>query len=132
MVIILDGEMRNTILFIITLVLTGWCGLAAAAYTSVLSTPTRVAVIVVTCAEGEVNCSNVKYTEINKGTGLAVTLNGSDWVRMCKDGVTPCKHLGFMFPHGNVTYHISDGGEVSVTSISGKSIVDEVGKWLER
>jgi len=98
MVIILDGEMRNTILFIITLVLAGWCGLAAAAYTS----------------------------------GLAVTLNGSDWVRMCKDGVTPCKHLGFMFPHGNVTYHISDGGEVSVTSISGKSIVDEVGKWLER
>jgi hypothetical protein len=124
--------MRHALLFIIALALAGWCSLAAAAYALVLSTPTRVAVIVVTCAEGEVSCPSVKYTEVNKETGLSITLNGSDWVRMCKDDVTPCQHLGFIFPHGDVTYHISDGGELSVTAISGKSVTDEVGKWLER
>jgi len=105
---------------------------ASASYSSVLSTPKRVIVIVVTCAEGELDCSNVRFVGIDKMSGATTTLNGTDWVRMCEDRVTPCQHLCFKFYTKDVTYYVSDGGELTEITTAGDTVLDEVGKWLER
>jgi hypothetical protein len=89
-------------------------------------------VIVVTCAEGDVDCKDVRFVSVDRMSGATTTLAGTDWVRMCDDGVTPCQHLGFKFSTKDVTYYISDSGELTEVTSAGGTTLDEVGKWLER
>lgn len=103
---------------------------ASQASDMLLSTPKHVVVIVSRCEEGEVACSKVVYTGVDKVTGASVTLEGSDWFVMCADGTTPCHHLGWQFKKGDTTYRVSGDGELAVI-VKQKTVLVEQGKWIE-
>jgi len=124
--------MNRLSLVLLTSALLGFFSSACASYSSVLSTPRRVVVIVVTCPEGDIDCDDVRFVGVDKVSGATTTLSGADWVRMCEDRVTPCQHLGFKFSIKDVTYYVSDGGELTEVTRAGDTTLDEVGKWLER
>ena len=47
---------------------------------------------------------------------------------MCKDGVTPCHHLGYKFHNGEYIYFVADQGSLEI-SRNGKVILHEEGSW---
>ncbi|WP_109125148.1 hypothetical protein [Dyella sp. C11] len=113
------------------LVLAFWCGAASASYDVVISTPKRVIVVVVKCQEGDVNCNDIKLTEVEKTTGKTRSLEGTDWVRLCQGSETPCQHIGFKFPQAGQTIYVGDDDKFSVIDQHGKEIDAELGKRLE-
>lgn len=60
----------------------------------VLTTSTYTLTVVAHCREGEVGCSDLTATLVNKESGQKTELVGSTYMVKCADGVTPC-HLGF-------------------------------------
>jgi hypothetical protein len=104
---------------------------AFASYHRVLSTPTRIVTIVVRCPEGDAECSDVVYVEIDKTSGLVVQLTGTDWVRRCPVDGAPCQHLGFKFPSRQEIYYVSDDGVITHISSDGKASVKDQGRWLD-
>ncbi len=105
------------------------CGLRAAE-AGVLVTPRYVVVIAEQCGEGDVACKDMVYTGVDRRTGAALTLHGKPMIHMCADGTTPCRHLGWTFDNGDITYTISDDGTLDVTR-GEKLLLEQKGKWVE-
>src|SRR5712692_10363225 len=67
------------------------------------------------CAEDETFCRNVTYIGKSKKTGKSVKLKGSQTIRPCADGVTPCQMMGWEFFSGPYRYAITDSHSLWVT-----------------
>lgn len=98
---------------------------------AVLVTERFVIVIVERCAEGDVACSNVSYTGVNRKTGEAISLQGQAWVRMCADTVTPCEHIGWQFKNGEVTYRIRETPPSLEVERGGKALLRQKAVWAD-
>jgi hypothetical protein len=80
--------------------------------------------------QNEVGCSKASYQEINKETGAKVNLMGTQVMEKCADKTTPCHSLGYEFSNGNLTYLISENGQLQVLN-GAKVLVDEAGTWVD-
>ena len=80
------------------------------------------------CPAGEIFCRNVTYIGKNKRTGQSIKLKGSQTIRPCADGVTPCQMMGWEFFSGPYRYAITDDRSLWV-SRDGKDLIEE--KCLE-
>lgn len=80
------------------------------------------------CQEGFVTCDDVSYIGVNLQTGAKIQLEGSTLHTTCKDGVTPCRFLGYVFYNGSYSYQLIN--EYLVVSRSGKEIFREKAKIL--
>lgn len=80
--------------------------------------------------QSEGGCSKVSYQETNKETGEKVNLTGTQVLEKCPDKATPCHSLGYEFSNGNLTYLISENGQLQVLD-GAKVLVDEAGTWTD-
>lgn len=81
------------------------------------------------CEEGNVTCDNVTYLGIHRTSGKSIRLKGTTRHTFCKDGVTPCRFLGYEFKNGNISYFVSEDGTLTVTRNKTEVIIDEKGEW---
>ncbi|MBA3537353.1 MAG: hypothetical protein H0T84_12225 [Tatlockia sp.] len=103
-------------------------GLAAA---KSLDTPHyKITISCLNSSQNEVNCSKASYQEINKETGAKVNLMGVQVMAKCPDKSTACHSLGYEFSNGNLTYLISENGQLQVLE-GAKVLVDEAGTWID-
>ncbi len=93
-----------------------------------LETPNYQVSISSQCEEGEVSCSLYTYTGVSKKSGQSIKLPGRSWHRMCKDGVTPCRFLGYQFNNADVTYRVYESGLLEVVQ-GEKVLLREQGEW---
>jgi hypothetical protein len=118
--------MKATLLPALALAALGCC---AAARAGVLVTPGYAVVIAERCPEGDVACADVVYTGVSRRTGASLTLHGTAFSTTCADRVTPCRHLGWRFPHGTLVYTVTDDGALLVTR-GGKLVISQQGRWV--
>jgi len=117
-----DEDMRRYVLIaLIFLVL-------APVHASTLTTPSFIVEVQEQCKEGEVTCDNVSYTGTSKKTGKSIKLRGKTLHTLCKDGVTPCRFLGYEFKNGGIYYRVMEDGNLLIMQ-GRKILVDETGKW---
>lgn len=95
-----------------------------------LETQSFVIGIETKCAEGNVSCDDVTYTSKNKKSGKRIVLRGKTMHTLCKDGVTPCRFLGWEFRNGSTKYRVTEAGELSVLK-DDKVLLNEKGQWRE-
>lgn len=103
--------------------------LCAPAGAGVLITPGYAVVVAEQCPEGDVACADVVYTGVSRRTGAAITLRGSAFSTTCADGTTPCRHLGWRFPRGDLVYTVTDDGALMVTR-GGTLVLSQQGQWV--
>ncbi len=115
---------------LIPLLLSVLMTLAGPAHTASLFTPHFTITIVEHCGEGVVGCDDVTYVGISKATGKSITGKGTSLMHMCPDGITPCRHLGYQWRHGNVVYTVTDEGDLLVKK-GAKVLVKEHGEWRD-
>jgi hypothetical protein len=96
----------------------------------VLVTSGYAVVVAEQCPEGDVACADVVYTGVSRRTGAALTLHGQAFSSTCRDGTTPCRHLGWRFAHGNVVYTVTDDGALLVTR-DGRLVLSQQGQWVQ-
>jgi hypothetical protein len=96
--------------------------------TGKLDTPSFKITVEIRCPEGEVTCADVKYVGVNKKTGESITLIGKTAHKMAADGETPGRFLGYVFKKGDVTYFLSEEGELRVSE-GDKVLLQEKGTW---
>ncbi len=75
-------------------------------------------------------CSKLVYEETNKDTGAKTKINGTQVLQKCPDKAAPCHSLGYEFSNGNLTYLISESGQLQVLE-GAKVLVDETGTWAD-
>ena len=105
-------------------------GVPLAADAGVLVTPGYAVVVAEQCPEGDVACADVVYTGVSRRTGASLTLHGKAFSSPCRDGATPCRHLGWRFANGNVVYTVTDDGALLVTR-DGKLVLSQQGHWVQ-
>ncbi|WP_150048730.1 MULTISPECIES: hypothetical protein [Methylomonas] len=98
---------------------------------AVLVTEQFVIVIAEHCPEGEVSCTDVGYTGVNRKTGEAIALKGEAWVRMCADGITPCGHLGWQFKNGDFIYKVRETPPALTVERGGKNLLKQNAVWTD-
>jgi hypothetical protein len=103
--------------------------LSLPAAAGVLVTPGYAVVIAEQCPEGDVACADVVYTGVSRRTGASLTLHGKAFSSTCRDGTTPCRHLGWRFANGEVVYTVTDDGALLVTR-DGKLTLSQQGTWV--
>jgi hypothetical protein len=81
------------------------------------------------CPEGNVTCNNVTYYGKNLKTGASVRLTGKTIHTTCKDGVTPCRFLGYEFRNKQYLYRVTADGTLEVYQ-GKKLILEERGAWV--
>lgn len=101
------------------------------AFAAELTTKTYSIAVTENCGEGDVACQDVSYIGTNRPNGKAIHLKGRTVVAMCKDGITPCHHLGYEFRNGKYTYFVADQGWLQV-SRGRELILHEKGTWDPR
>ena len=106
----------------------GLLALASGAYAETLNTPSFTIEIKVNCPEGDVTCDNVSYLGKSKKSGNSISLRGRTMHRLCADGKTPCRFLGYEFKRGDTRYLVQESGELLVTQ-GKKVLVQEQGEW---
>ena len=94
-----------------------------------LTTPNYIIRIEVNCAEGYVTCNDVTYVGESRKSHNSITLKGKTMHTSCADGITPCRFVGYYFKNGNITYTISESGELKVIQGKDKVLVKEKGAW---
>lgn len=77
----------------------------------ILETENYMIEITVRCSEGDVACERVSYKGINKTTGATLELHGETMHTPCRDGVTPCRFLGYRFRNGKTDYFVWEAGD---------------------
>jgi len=77
----------------------------------ILETENYLVEIIVRCPEGEVRCEQVGYRGIDRKTGVALELRGETMHTTCRDGVTPCRFLGYRFRNGKTHYFVWEHGD---------------------
>ena len=112
----------------IQLIATAMLIAASASHAETLDTPSFTIKIEAKCDQGNVTCDNVTYVGTSKKTGKSITLRGKTMHSICKDGVTPCRFLGWQFRNGSTKYIVTEGGQLTVTQVD-KVLVNETGKW---
>ena len=95
--------------------------------TGTLDTPSFKIKIDIRCEEGEVTCDDVGYVGKNKKTGETLELTGKTAHHMDGEG-TPTRFLGYIFKNNDVTYFLSEEGELRVTR-GEKILLKEKGTW---
>ncbi len=105
--------------------------LIASAQADVLITKHYKITIKNNCKEGVVGCNNISYHGVSKKTGKGIKLKGKEIYKMCADGVTPCRFLGYKFNSGKVVYFISQEGEYGRLEVTNgeKVLINEKGSW---
>ena len=96
---------------------------------STLTTPKYIVTISTNCEEGNVTCGNVTYKGVSKQTGDSIELKGSTWHEKCKDGIAPCRFLGYTFKNGNITYNVFESGVLQVIQGESNVLLQENGTW---
>jgi len=81
------------------------------------------------CVEGEVTCSNIKFTITLPGAERSSIIYGKSMYTKCADGVTPCRFQGYEFMSGGSRYFINSVGLLVVTDEEGNVLLKEIGKW---
>jgi len=119
------GSPRAQATILLSILLGLW---AADAPAGTLTTQSYVVTIESNCAEGEVTCDKVTYAGTEKKSGHTSTLKGRTLHAPCKDGVTPCRFLGYEFKSGRTTYRVLEDGTLTITR-AGEVIVREKGRW---
>ena len=76
------------------------------------------------CLEGYVTCNNVIYQGTDLRSGKSIRLKGRTHHTICKDGVTPCRFLGYVFRNGNYLYRVTNMNVLEVYK-GGKLILSE-------
>ena len=76
------------------------------------------------CPEGYVTCNNVTYQGTDLRSGESIRLKGRTHHTICKDGVTPCRFLGYVFRNGNYLYRVTNMNILEVYK-GGKLILSE-------
>ena len=104
-------------------------GASLPADAGVLVTPGYAVVVAESCTEGDVACADVVYTGVSRRTGASLTLHGQAFSSPCRDGTTPCRHLGWRFASGSVVYTVTDDGALLVTR-DGKLVLSQRGTWV--
>lgn len=94
----------------------------------VLLTPGFRVVVNRRCPEGTVECDRVSYLGVDRQSGASLRLMGKTLHRVCADGVTPCRFLGYEFRHGDYRYMVWEDGGLEV-SRSGTILLTEQGAW---
>ena len=101
--------------------------LSQAGTTGTLDTPSFKIRIDIRCEEGEVTCDDVRYVGKNKKTGETLELTGKTAHHIDAEG-TPTRFLGYIFKNDDVTYFLSEEGELRVTR-GEKVLLKEKGTW---
>ncbi len=110
----------------LALLLTGLFSFSLAA--STLETKNYIVKIESACEEGDVSCDKLTYIGTSKKYGKSITLTGSTWHTKDKDG-NPGRFLGYKFKNGNITYYVTESGELSVVRNRTEVLVEETGTW---
>ena len=76
------------------------------------------------CPEGYVTCNNVIYRGTDLRSGESIRLKGKTHHTICKDGVTPCRFLGYVFRNGSYLYRVTNMSILEVYK-GGKLILSE-------
>ena len=76
------------------------------------------------CPEGYVTCNNVIYQGTDLRSGKSIRLRGRTHHTICKDGVTPCRFLGYVFRNGSYLYRVTNMNILEVYK-GGKLILSE-------
>ena len=100
---------------------------ALQAGTGTLDTPSFKITVDVRCPEGELTCDDVKYVGKNKKTGETLRLTGKTAHHYDAEG-TPTRFLGYIFKNDDVTYFLSEEGELRITR-GEKVLLKESGTW---
>ena len=93
-----------------------------------LETENYIVKIESACEEGEVSCDKLTYIGTSKKSGKSIKLSGSTWHTKDKDG-NPGRFLGYKFKNGNITYFVTESGELSVVRNRTEVLVEESGTW---
>jgi len=99
----------------------------------ILETENHLVEITVHCPQGEVRCARVGYRGIDRKTGAALELRGETMHTICRDGVTPCRFLGYRFPNGKTHYFVWEDGDGEQGTLEvrtgSKILLMERGTW---
>ncbi|MCZ2721418.1 hypothetical protein O1D97_07075 [Marinomonas sp. 15G1-11] len=80
------------------------------------------------CDEGEVTCNKVRYYGVSKRSGHTLFLMGESMHSLCKDGITPCRFLGYHFMYETFEYFVYESGLFLVKE-KDQIKVEEQGEW---
>ena len=97
-------------------------------YSGVLDTENYRIRIETLCEEGEVSCNNIHYEGVSKRSGYSLSLLGESMHLRCKDGVTPCRFLGYYFEKDDFKYYVYEMGSFVVMQ-KDNLLIDEIGEW---
>ncbi|PZV16410.1 MAG: hypothetical protein DCF22_05315 [Leptolyngbya sp.] len=98
------------------------------AWAETLRTKSFIVKITRNCPEGNVVCNNVTYIGKNLKTGQSIRLIGKTLNSPCRDGVTPCRFLGYQFQNGDYRYFVEENGRLQVSQ-GKKLLLQEQGTW---
>lgn len=95
---------------------------------STLETSNYIIQITNQCEEGNVSCDKIKYVGTSKKSGKSITLMGSTWHTISRNG-SPGRFLGYKFKNTNVTYYVTQDGKLSVVRNKSEVLLEEKGTW---
>ena len=80
------------------------------------------------CPEDEYGCKNITLVAINRISKNKIMATGKALFNPCKDEITPCHFLGYVFRNKNMVYFVSANGSFSIKE-NNKQIFTESGEW---
>lgn len=84
------------------------------------------------CAEGEVTCARIVGQLLDHESDQTVALNGSTLHRLCADGQTPCRFLGYELTGEEYEYRILENGQLTIKrcdELGCEAIYNARGSW---
>lgn len=76
------------------------------------------------------NCLSATYNGVEKNSHRGIVVHGEDTYAMDASG-TPNQFLGWTFKNGDITYFVSESGELKTTQGT-NVLVSEQGKWKQK
>ncbi|WP_191601106.1 hypothetical protein [Marinomonas algicola] len=81
------------------------------------------------CEEGNVSCNHAHFEGLSKRSGYRLALVGESLHQPCKDGVTPCRFLGYYFEKDDFNYYVYEAGTFIVKQ-KDNLLIEETGEWF--
>ena len=94
-----------------------------------LATPNAKATVTVNCPEGYVTCSDVDLILTQTLSGDIIRAHGHTVHTKCKDGISPCRFLGYEFESGDIRIRLWVSGVISIAKKGEGIIFYERGQW---
>jgi len=91
--------------------------------------PAARATVTVNCPEGEVSCDDVDLELLRIPAGEVIHARGRTLHTLCRDGVTPCRFLGYEFIDGDTRIRLYESGVITIEGGDGGDILRETGEW---